>query len=120
MNLLIGTALLQEWGVQVTTAADGAQALLAVAQAQAVDQMFQAVLMDLQMPGMGGLEATRHLRERYSAAELPVIALTAAGSESDRAQVEATGMTDFLTKPVHGDQLRGALLRALAGSRAPA
>ena len=120
VNLLIGTALLQEWGVQVTTAADGAQALLAVAQAQAADQMFQAVLMDLQMPGMGGLEATRHLRERYSAAELPVIALTAAGSESDRAQVEATGMTDFLTKPVHGDQLRGALLRALAGSRAPA
>ena len=120
VNLLIGTALLEEWGVQVTTAGDGAQALLAVAQAHAAGQMFQAVLMDLQMPGMGGLEATRHLRERYSAAELPVIALTAAGSASDRAQVEATGMTDFLTKPVHGDHLRGALLRALAGSQAPA
>ena len=119
VNLLIGTALLEEWGVQVTTAGDGAQALLAVAQAHAAGQMFQAVLMDLQMPGMGGLEATRHLRECYSAAELPVIALTAAALMSDRAQVEAIGMNDFLTKPFHAAQLRGALLRAIDGSPSP-
>ena len=119
VNLLIGTALLEEWGVQVTTAGDGAQALLAVAQAHAAGQMFQAVLMDLQMPGMGGLEATRHLRECYSAAQLPVIALTAAALLSDRAQVEAIGMNDFLTKPFHAAQLRGALLRAMNGSPSP-
>ena len=72
------------------------------------------VLMDLQMPGMGGLEATRQLRQRYNAAQLPVIAVTAAVLVSESAQAQAMGMTDFLSKPINPDQLRAALLRALA------
>ena len=114
VNLLVGTALLEHWAVHVTTATDGAQALAALAQADAQGCLFDMVLMDLQMPGMGGLEATRQLRQRYNAAQLPVIAVTAAVLVSESAQAQAMGMTDFLSKPINPDQLRAALLRALA------
>ena len=113
VNMLIGSALLAQWGVQVTEAADGGQALAAVAQEAAAGRRFDAVLMDLQMPGMSGFEATALLRRQYKPSQLPVIALTAAALVSERSQAEAIGMTDFLSKPVDPQRLRAALLRAL-------
>ena len=113
VNMLIGSALLAQWGVQVTEAADGAQALAAVAREAAGGRHFDAVLMDLQMPGMSGFEATAQLRRHYNRQQLPVIALTAAALVSERCQAEAIGMTDFLSKPVDPQRLRQALLRAL-------
>ena len=113
VNMLIGSALLAQWGVQVTEAVDGAQALAAVAREAAAGRHFDAVLMDLQMPGMSGFEATAQLRRHYNRQQLPVIALTAAALVSERSQAEAIGMTDFLSKPVDPQRLRQALLRAL-------
>jgi CheY-like chemotaxis protein len=72
---------------------------------------FDLVLMDVQMPVQGGHEATRVLRGRYSAAELPIIALTAAALTSEREEALAAGMNDFLTKPLDAQRLRDTLLR---------
>ena len=113
VNMMIGVALLEHWGVQVTEAADGRQALAAVDCAVTGRQPFDAVLMDLQMPGMSGYQATEALRLTYSAAELPVIALTAAALVSERERAHAAGMNDFLTKPIDPRELHGSLLRAL-------
>jgi CheY-like chemotaxis protein len=79
--------------------------------------MFDAVLMDVQMPVMSGHEATRVLRRDYSAEQLPIIALTAAALVSEREQALAAGMNDFLTKPIDPDRLRQALLRCVAARR---
>jgi CheY-like chemotaxis protein len=80
--------------------------------------MFDAVLMDVQMPLMSGHEATRVLRREYSAERLPIIALTAAALVSEREQALAAGMNDFLTKPIDAERLRRTLLRWVATRRA--
>jgi len=114
VNMLIGVALLEQWQVQVSQASDGAQALAAVAAAQAAGLPFQLVLMDVQMPDISGYEVTIALRQQHSAQRLPVIALTAAALLSERRQALASGMTDFVSKPIEPKRLREALLRALA------
>lgn len=74
---------------------------------------FDVVLMDLRMPKMDGLEATRRIRNAgFSAAELPIIALTADTMESDRRACIEAGMTDFIGKPVSPNALSAALIRA--------
>jgi len=120
VNMMVAEALLVDWGVQVTLATDGAQALAEVARAAEGGWMFDAVLMDVQMPGMSGYEATEALRRQYSTAELPVIALTAGALVSERNRAIDHGMTDFLTKPIDPARLQAALLRALAGRLPPA
>jgi CheY-like chemotaxis protein len=75
--------------------------------------------MDVQMPVMGGHDATRALRLRYSASSLPIIALTAAALTSEREEALASGMNDFLTKPIDAQRLHDTLLqwqRAKTGS----
>ena len=113
VNMMVGVALLEHWGVQVTEAADGTQALAAVALAAASYQPFDAVLMDLQMPGISGYQTTEALRRQHSATQLPVIALTAAALVSERDRALAAGMNGFLTKPIDPPSLYRALLRAL-------
>jgi len=113
VNMMIGVALLEQWGAAVTEAGDGLQAVAAVAKAAAEGRRFDAVLMDLQMPGMSGHEATKALRTTYSAEQLPVIALTAAALVSERERAAAIGMNDFVTKPIDPLRLRAALLRVL-------
>ena len=65
------------------------------------------------MPRMGGHEAARALRQRFSASELPIIALTAAALVSERQQALQAGMNDFVTKPIDPQQLLRALATAL-------
>jgi CheY-like chemotaxis protein len=79
---------------------------------------FDAVLMDLQMPVMGGHEAARLLRREFSAEQLPIIALTAAALLSERDDALAAGMNDFLTKPIEAQRLRQVLARWIAPRRA--
>ena len=102
--------MLEQWGVHVTEAQDGAQAIRAVEQAQRDGSPFDAVLMDVQMPVMSGHEATRRLREQHAADALPIIALTAAALTSERDQALASGMTGFLTKPIDAQRLHDTLL----------
>ena len=109
VNMMIGVAMLEQWGVQVTQAVDGAQAVHAVTTACAQGRPFDLVLMDVQMPQMSGYEATRVLRGRAETATLPIIAFTAAALVSEREEALAAGMNDFLTKPIDAVRLRHAL-----------
>ena len=120
VNMLIAVALLEQWGVVVSQAGDGAQAVSAVEAAVGNDSGFDLVLMDVQMPVMGGYDATRALRQRHDAHSLPVIALTAAALTSERDEALASGMNDFLTKPIDAQRLHDALLRWGRSSRAAA
>ena len=121
MNMTIGVSMLEQWGVRVTQALDGAVALEAVEVAIRGGIPFDAVLMDLHMPVMGGHMAVRALRERHTRERLPIIALTAAALSSQRDEALAAGMNDFLTKPIDSARLRDTLLRhiTLARSAAP-
>ena len=113
VNMIIAVAMLEQWGVQVTEASAGPQALAAVAELAAAGQRFDAVLMDLQMPDMSGYETTLALRATPAGAELPVIALTAAALVSERERAAAIGMAHFVTKPINPQLLQAALLRVL-------
>ena len=118
VNMMIAAAMLERWGVQVTQASDGRQALDAVLSAATEGRRFDAVLMDVQMPVMSGYEATRALREDEAGRKLPIIALTAAALVTERQQALEAGMDDFLTKPIDAGRLRAALARWVRGGRA--
>ena len=80
------------------------------------DGPFDLVLMDMQMPRMDGLEATRRLRASEKALGLPaipVIALTANAGEADRQACRDAGMDDFLSKPFRADDFKAVLVRHL-------
>ena len=109
VNMMIAVALLEAWGLQVTQASDGFEAMVAVQAAAAEGRPFDAVLMDVQMPRMSGHEATRALRAQ--GCTVPVIALTAAALVTERDEALRAGMNDFLTKPIDAERLRAALHR---------
>ncbi|MBT9491249.1 MAG: PAS domain S-box protein [Paucibacter sp.] len=113
VNMMIAVAQLQQWGLEVAQAIDGAQAVEAVLAAASMGKPFDAVLMDVQMPVMSGHEATREVRRRFSAEELPIVALTAAALVSERDEALAAGMNDFLTKPIDAPKLRATLVRLI-------
>ena len=114
VNMMIAVAMLQNWGVQVTQAADGREALAAVQRSAAAGRPFDAVLMDVQMPVMSGHEATRALRQLEVGRSLPIIALTAAALVTERDEALHAGMDDFLTKPIDPEKLKASLLRSCA------
>ena len=110
VNAEIVCALLGECGCRVTVASNGREAV-----AMYRKGAFDLVLMDIQMPEMDGIEATRQIRraERASAGgeRVPILALTANAQRDDRAAALSAGMDDYLTKPVTGERLRDALVR---------
>ncbi|MBA4194321.1 MAG: hypothetical protein C0451_07120 [Comamonadaceae bacterium] len=97
INLEIGTHLLSREGASVTTASNGREALAILRQDPSE---FDAVLMDVQMPEMDGLEATRAMRRESELSALPVIALTAGALAQERRRAMEAGMNEFLTKPL--------------------
>jgi CheY-like chemotaxis protein len=99
--------LLRRAGLRVESAGDGAEALQRLRSGH-----FDAVLMDVQMPGMDGLSATRQLRAEFGD-RLPVIAMTAHAFGEDRAACLAAGMNDHVAKPVDPERLYATLLRWL-------
>ena len=105
INLDVAGAMLEGLGAIVTTAENGKRALEELA-----GKDFDAVLMDVHMPVMDGYEATKILREQEKWRTLPVIALTASAMASDREQAIASGMNDFLKKPINPLELASVLM----------
>jgi PAS domain S-box-containing protein len=105
-NQQLANALLVRAGVEVGIADDGFDALQALQQ-----ERFDAVLMDMQMPKMDGLEATRQIRENPALADLPIIAMTANAMAGDRERCLAAGMNDYISKPLHYQTLYATLAR---------
>jgi len=104
INQQVVQEFLQQAGAEVSLAGNGQ---IAVAQVQRGD--FDLVLMDLQMPGMDGFEATRRMRNLPGKQHLPIIAMTAAAMLKDRQACEAAGMNDFVSKPFDPPRLIGTL-----------
>lgn len=103
INAMLTLALLRRLGHQVTRVETGTAAVETLLSG---GQPFDVVLMDMRMPGMDGLEATRAIRASTSPArEIPIVALTANAFTEDREAAMAAGMTGFLTKPLDHDRL---------------
>jgi signal transduction histidine kinase/DNA-binding response OmpR family regulator len=117
INQQIVEHLLQRLGVTVEFAANGREAVDAV---MANYLRFDAVIMDVQMPVMDGLEATRLIRRNVDAAQLPIIAMTAHAMESERQLCLDAGMNDHLTKPVDPKSLTRTLGRWITTPRSRA
>jgi signal transduction histidine kinase/DNA-binding response OmpR family regulator len=120
VNLKVACAMLAKLGYEYRTATDGREAVEALAQAHAQGLRTDAILMDVNMPEVDGLQATRQIHAAWGKGSPPIIALTAGASAEDRARCEAAGMDDYLTKPLQVSALAQTLERWLAPARAPA
>jgi CheY-like chemotaxis protein/HPt (histidine-containing phosphotransfer) domain-containing protein len=114
VNLKVACAMLAKLGYDILTATDGREAVEAVAHAAAQGSKIGAVLMDVNMPEVDGLEATRQIQAAWGRQSPPIIALTAAASAEDRVRCQEAGMDDYLTKPLHVAALAQALERWIA------
>ena len=114
MNVLVASKMLECMGVQVEHAADGAKAVACFTASP--EHWFDAVLMDIRMPMMDGLAATRALRAlpRADALSVPIIAMTANAFDEDARLSREAGMNDHLVKPISPDTLRASLCDAIA------
>ena len=99
---------LKQMGLEVAFVEDGYDAVHA-----ATTTALDAVLMDCQLPGLDGLEATRRIRKNLAGRPLPIVAITANASTADRTACLAAGMDDFLTKPVRREVLATTLEKLL-------
>ena len=106
INQQVAREVLEQVGIDVVIAGDGIAALRA-----AREERFDAVLMDVQMPGMDGYEATRAIRLLPEGERLPIIAMTAHAMAGDRERCLAYGMNDHVPKPTEPANLYEALLR---------
>jgi len=102
VNMMVLTGRLEAWGCHCVGVANGIEAIKAVQ-----TQQFDLVLMDVSMPEMDGIEATRELRrlDKVSGRHLPIIAITAHAMASDRENCLAVGMDDYVSKPVDFSEL---------------
>jgi signal transduction histidine kinase/ActR/RegA family two-component response regulator len=108
-NQIIAARTLERIGYAAEIVSDGHEALAAVRQAT-----YAAVLMDCQMPGMNGYEATREIRRAENGADhLPIIAMTASTMPGDRENCMAAGMDDYVSKPIRVNQLAEVLARTI-------
>jgi PAS domain S-box-containing protein len=109
VNQIVAARTLERCGCRAEVAADGRQALEMLA-----IHTYDAVLMDCQMPGMDGYQATAELRRRENGGHhTPVIAVTAHAMEGDRKRCLTAGMDDYITKPIRRDDLIEALQRLI-------
>jgi CheY-like chemotaxis protein/HPt (histidine-containing phosphotransfer) domain-containing protein len=114
VNQKLATALLKRWGHRVSVADNGQVALEALAARQ-----FDLVFMDMMMPVMDGMEATRRFRATEQGRRTPIVAMTANAMQGDRERCIAVGMDDYISKPIEVAELQRLLNQYMTG-RSPA
>lgn len=114
VNQQVATAFLQSAGLEVSVACNGLQAL-----EMAQSGQFAVILMDMHMPEMDGLEATRQIRSIPACARTPIIAMTAAVMQEDKKACFDAGMDDFVGKPIEPEELIGALRKWTGTAASP-
>ncbi len=116
VNQMLAARMLDKCGFRSEVVTDGNEALAALAERE-----YAAILMDCQMPGIDGYEATREIRRRENGdggGHMPIVAVTAHSLAGDREKCIAAGMDDYVSKPLRAGELRLALERSIAASRA--
>lgn len=111
LNQLVAVELLKESGVAVDIADNGA-----IAVELAAKNGYDLILMDMQMPVLDGLQATRQIRERGRCMHVPIVAMTANTQEQDRNRCREIGMNDYLAKPFEPEALQEILLKWASGA----
>jgi CheY-like chemotaxis protein len=105
VNQALALAVLRKMGYRADVAADGQETIDALER-----QAYDLILMDVQMPVMDGLEATRRIRSRYTGEDRPhIVALTANVMAGDREACFVAGMDDFLSKPIRLEEVRSVV-----------
>jgi signal transduction histidine kinase/DNA-binding response OmpR family regulator len=108
INQKVALRVLQQFGYRIDLARNGKEAVEAVER-----QPYDILFMDVQMPEMDGLQATRLICARLSPSERPyIVAMTANAMKEDREQCLAAGMDDYLSKPIRAEEIKSALERA--------
>ncbi len=111
INRQVASEILACAGIEVDQATDGREAVDLVER-----KLYDAVLMDVQMPGMDGYQATHHIRKILELTELPIIAMTAHAMKGDREKCIQAGMDDYITKPINTEMLYTLLSRYVTRS----
>ncbi len=111
INQEVSQELLAGMGLAVAVVGDGRAAVDAIREDPS---RYNAVLMDIQMPNLDGLAATRQIREDDRCTRLPIIAMTAHALDGDREACFEAGMDDYISKPIDPDELRAILIRWIA------
>ncbi len=109
VNLKVACAMLSKLGYRYLTAIDGREAVDTEAKDMHGAQVLSAILMDVNMPVLDGLQATRQIQASWGERAPPIVALTAAASSEDRLRCEDAGMQDYLTKPLQVSALAQTL-----------
>ncbi len=112
INRQVAEGLLTRAGITMRFATNGQEAVSAIR-----EEAFDGVLMDMQMPVMGGLEATRKIREDKRFRDIPIIAMTANAMEGDRERCLRAGMNDYIAKPIDPEKMYATLSRWIRPSR---
>ena len=109
LNVMVAKKLLERKGVYVTVAENGREAVEKFAKSS--EGCFDAILMDIRMPVMDGLDAARAIRrlDRHDSADIPIIAMTANALDEDRQNSADAGMNAHLAKPFEPDKLYAVL-----------
>jgi CheY-like chemotaxis protein len=108
INRFLVNSILENWGCIVTETVNGLEAIDLLKTHE-----FDLILMDIRMPVMDGIEASKHIRNELSLAEVPIIALTANAIQGEMERCQEAGMNDYLSKPYSQNELYKILLRYL-------